>query len=534
MSRDGPGVVVIKNTFLEVGDHGSLREKNDAWRRQVSEPAKVCTERQVQDSLSELEKESGEAHARVLEVEEQQTGISPMGFQSAAEDFFAFPEHSQPSASSGAGPSTQSEQPQVLLLSETLPAGRRERGGGPSGNSGGGPERPGGRGKDSLSQMKNNDITKMEPPWTDVTTVMMRNLPNKYTQQMLLEELSDGGFRLQTDFDFFYLPMDHTNAANLGYCFINFCQTAMANAFASAFSGKKMRRFNSNKTVVVMPASIQGYDKNYSYYSSTRVVQAEDPQYRPLFLRPGATGGGKQGGSQSGSKAGGKGKRGDDDMFGRRGKGQKGKGKDAPLRWDTGGLHGQDQGKGHMGGQKSGMDMNYGAGGGYAWNPIPMQMQGMGAAPPFVGMAAPQAPQGPRGSQLVVCSSCGNECSSAHRFCAFCGSPISGPGDGGGGGGGGGMRQASAMQQDAAPFVMPMAPQGAGWGQLQHSYELDASRAWPGVGPPSGAGAPGGSGGSADHYSDAVTDELDVVRGRMMLLAALKDMEQREAAAGRG
>eukprot|EP00913_Durusdinium_trenchii_P008493 g7975.t1 len=73
-----------------------------------------------------------------------------------------------------------------------------------------------------LSRLKDEDITHLEPPWETVTTVMMRNLPNKYTQQMLLGELRDAGFHMQEDFDFFYLPMDHSNCANLGYCFINF------------------------------------------------------------------------------------------------------------------------------------------------------------------------------------------------------------------------------------------------------------------------------------------------------------------------
>eukprot|EP00406_Dinophysis_acuminata_P082064 CAMPEP_0179257794 /NCGR_PEP_ID=MMETSP0797-20121207/24975_1 /TAXON_ID=47934 /ORGANISM="Dinophysis acuminata, Strain DAEP01" /LENGTH=257 /DNA_ID=CAMNT_0020965789 /DNA_START=32 /DNA_END=803 /DNA_ORIENTATION=+ len=165
--------------------------------------------------------------------------------------------------------------PKVLLLSESIPPhAPAER------------EKRDGRLKNGqINQMKDNKITKKEPPWTDVTTVMMRNLPNKYTQQMLLEEIHDGGFRLQHDFDFFYLPMDHSNAANLGYCFINFVETALANAFAAAYQGKKMRRFNSNKTVVVMPASVQGFERNYAYYASTRVAHAEDPQYRPLFLK---------------------------------------------------------------------------------------------------------------------------------------------------------------------------------------------------------------------------------------------------------
>jgi len=134
--------------------------------------------------------------------------------------------------------------------------------------------------------MKNNEITHQPPPWTNVFTVMMRNLPNKYTQHMLLDELQLNKFRLQHEFDFFYLPMDHYSAVNLGYCFINFVDPCVANAFAAAFQGRRMRHFNSQKTIVVMPASMQGFEKNYAYYSSTRVAQAEDPQYRPIFTRP--------------------------------------------------------------------------------------------------------------------------------------------------------------------------------------------------------------------------------------------------------
>lgn len=135
------------------------------------------------------------------------------------------------------------------------------------------------------NHMKNNEITHQPPPWTDVTTVMMRNLPNKYTQHMLLNELQQNKFRLEHEFDFFYLPMDHYSAVNLGYCFINFVDTDAANAFAATFQGRRMRLFNSQKTILVMPASMQGFDKNYAYYSSTRVAQADESQYRPIFTR---------------------------------------------------------------------------------------------------------------------------------------------------------------------------------------------------------------------------------------------------------
>lgn len=120
--------------------------------------------------------------------------------------------------------------------------------------------------------------------WTNVTTVMMRNLPNKYMQDLLLKETQEHGYHLKRDIDFFYLPMDRNNGANLGYCFINFVSSNTALSFVKAFQGKRMRRFNSSKTIALMPASIQGYEANKIHYASRRVAQA-DRQYRPLFLR---------------------------------------------------------------------------------------------------------------------------------------------------------------------------------------------------------------------------------------------------------
>ena len=52
------------------------------------------------------------------------------------------------------------------------------------------------------------------------TTIMIRNIPNKYTQQKLLETLDSEG--QQGRYDFLYLPMDQKNNCNVGYAFINF------------------------------------------------------------------------------------------------------------------------------------------------------------------------------------------------------------------------------------------------------------------------------------------------------------------------
>mmetsp|Transcript_103302 Transcript_103302/g.220971 ORF Transcript_103302/g.220971 Transcript_103302/m.220971 type:complete len:459 (-) Transcript_103302:194-1570(-) len=124
----------------------------------------------------------------------------------------------------------------------------------------------------------------MVPPaeWANVTTVMMRNLPNKYTQIMLFEEMNNTGF--EGSFDFLYLPIDPETSANRGYAFVNFMDSGNAWMFKLAFDGRRMNRFNSEKRVSVMPAALQGFEANHAHYSQARVNQG-DRNARPLFLR---------------------------------------------------------------------------------------------------------------------------------------------------------------------------------------------------------------------------------------------------------
>lgn len=134
----------------------------------------------------------------------------------------------------------------------------------------------------------------LAPPgdWGETTTVMMRNLPNKYTQRMLLEEINAACLGA---YDFLYLPIDPETAANRGYAFINFITPSVAWTFKSYYDGRKMNRFNSNKVVSVVPATLQGFEANYAHYASARVNRG-DPAARPLFLREPQQGGGAPGG----------------------------------------------------------------------------------------------------------------------------------------------------------------------------------------------------------------------------------------------
>jgi len=66
------------------------------------------------------------------------------------------------------------------------------------------------------------------------TTVMLKNIPNRYTRQMLVDRLNDD---FRGKFDFLYLPIDFQNRCNMGYAFINFRTPGVCADFMAAFNG---------------------------------------------------------------------------------------------------------------------------------------------------------------------------------------------------------------------------------------------------------------------------------------------------------
>lgn len=123
---------------------------------------------------------------------------------------------------------------------------------------------------------------KREPKEDEKTTSMLRNIPNKYEQQQLLDVMASKGFPTST-FDFFYLPIDFRNRCCVGYAFINFHTNQLALDFEKAFSGFKLPMTNvSPKICQVNFARIQGKQANLDVYRNSALAGVPIKEYRPL------------------------------------------------------------------------------------------------------------------------------------------------------------------------------------------------------------------------------------------------------------
>lgn len=124
----------------------------------------------------------------------------------------------------------------------------------------------------------------------EVTTLMIRHIPNVYTRSMLVKELDCLG--LGGLYDFLYLPIDKSTQWNVGYAFVNFVNPAAATKCVHAMTDYVFCCFehNSGKVTQVAVAHIQGLERNLEYYSNTAVQCVGSQTNRPLVLATGQTG----------------------------------------------------------------------------------------------------------------------------------------------------------------------------------------------------------------------------------------------------
>jgi len=117
------------------------------------------------------------------------------------------------------------------------------------------------------------------------TTVMIRYIPTKYTQQQLMREINCAGFLGK--YDFFYCPSDLHRHGNRGFAFINFTTPIHADLYYCAFHGRRFQHYKSNTPLAVLPADRQGFEANAEQYARSRGNgRRRSLQCRALFFRP--------------------------------------------------------------------------------------------------------------------------------------------------------------------------------------------------------------------------------------------------------
>jgi hypothetical protein len=108
------------------------------------------------------------------------------------------------------------------------------------------------------------------------TTVMMRDIPNSYSCNRLVDLFDAAGF--QGTYDFLYLPIDFRTNMSLGYAFVNFVSSRDAQEFMLYFDGFSNWHFSSAKVCNVFWSDPnQGLDEHVERYRNSPVMHENVP-----------------------------------------------------------------------------------------------------------------------------------------------------------------------------------------------------------------------------------------------------------------
>lgn len=127
------------------------------------------------------------------------------------------------------------------------------------------------------------EYTKCKKEGRVITTVMIRNIPNRFSQRDLAHELESVGFA--GCFDFLYIPLDLGTMSNVGYAFVNFTHPMHAVRCMEVLPlhhFKQQRK--AGKGVAVSAAHMQGLEANLKHYEKSAVNTSRLRQRRPVVM----------------------------------------------------------------------------------------------------------------------------------------------------------------------------------------------------------------------------------------------------------
>ena len=113
------------------------------------------------------------------------------------------------------------------------------------------------------------------------TTLMIKNIPNKYNISTLLEEIN---LYFKDTYDILYLPIDFINNCNLGFAFINFVEPLHIILFYELYRGKKWKKFNSEKICELLYAKYQGKKELIDHFEKGQILSFDGEDKKPIIL----------------------------------------------------------------------------------------------------------------------------------------------------------------------------------------------------------------------------------------------------------
>ena len=115
----------------------------------------------------------------------------------------------------------------------------------------------------------NNIISQKEKR----STVMIKNIPNKFNQDYILNIINQN---FRGTFDVFVLPTDINKLKNFGYAFINFTSSYYIPYFYFLFNGKMWFGTNSKKICELAFSKVQGKEALLDHYPSKIVFNNDE------------------------------------------------------------------------------------------------------------------------------------------------------------------------------------------------------------------------------------------------------------------
>nr|XP_043615211.1 protein MEI2-like 5 [Erigeron canadensis]XP_043615212.1 protein MEI2-like 5 [Erigeron canadensis] len=123
------------------------------------------------------------------------------------------------------------------------------------------------------------------------TTLMIKNIPNKYSSAMLLAAINEHN---QGTYDFIYLPLDFKNKCNMGYAFINMTDPLQIVRFHKSINGRKWEKFHSGKVACLAYARIQGKAALIAHFQESSLMNEDKCCHPILFTTDGPNAGSQE------------------------------------------------------------------------------------------------------------------------------------------------------------------------------------------------------------------------------------------------